>query len=231
MKKIYSDKIVNVSGTDLFDATFVYEYLQWDKVQDRKVIFLADEAEKYKNISFLDKIREKPAMWGNIYAPEMELKIFKDFFDDAIAKNQKIHIVGVTLGEEIEILETYYQELGFLREDINCFDPDFSVPLVTVSVCIENLMWKGSDYKRMGEKIFFNPPIRESGETKAMFKGISRGVMAGIFIKNFDESVQKFLQQTIVNEDIMPLAMGKILCFNLEKVGIKGTKKEFLLSY
>jgi hypothetical protein len=36
-----------------------------------------------------------------------------------------------------------------MREDINCFDPDFSVPMVTVSVKIENIIWKGSDYKRM----------------------------------------------------------------------------------
>jgi dihydroorotase-like cyclic amidohydrolase len=30
----------------------------------------------------------------------------------------------------------------------------------------------------MKEKIFFNPPIRESGQVKAMFKGINRGVTA-----------------------------------------------------
>jgi|GEM_PF-1902524 hypothetical protein len=29
-----------------------------------------------------------------------------------------------------------------MREDINCFDPDFNVPLVTVSVKIENIIWK-----------------------------------------------------------------------------------------
>jgi hypothetical protein len=47
------------------------------------------------------------------------------------------------------LLEGYYAELGFMREDINCFDPDFSVSMVTVSVKIENIIWKGSDYKRM----------------------------------------------------------------------------------
>lgn len=72
------------------------------------------------------------------------------------------------------MLEEYYLTLGFLREDINAFDVDFSVPLVTVSCHIENLMWKGSDYKAMREKIFFCPPIRESGQNKALFKGITR---------------------------------------------------------
>ena len=72
------------------------------------------------------------------------------------------------------MLEKYYLELGFLREDINAFDVDFSEPLVTVSCHIENLMWKGSDYKAMREKIFFCPPVRESGQNKALFKGITR---------------------------------------------------------
>jgi hypothetical protein len=49
-----------------------------------------------------------------------------------------------------------------MREDINAFDIDFSVPLVTVSCMIENLIWKGSDYKAQRNKIFFNPPIRET---------------------------------------------------------------------
>ena len=80
----------------------------------------------------------------------------------------------MTLAAEIEILERYYEELGFLREDINAFDIDFSIPLVTVSCHIENLMWRGSDYKAQRDKIFFCPPIRESGENKALFKGITR---------------------------------------------------------
>jgi len=49
-----------------------------------------------------------------------------------------------------------------MREDINCFLVDFRISLVTVSVNIENLMWRGSDYKRMQNKIFFLPPIREA---------------------------------------------------------------------
>jgi hypothetical protein len=47
---------------------------------------------------------------------------------------------------------------------------DFSIPLVTVSVKIENLIWKGSDYKAQKQNIFFIPPVRESGQNKAMFK-------------------------------------------------------------
>jgi len=68
------------------------------------------------------------------------------------------------------MLESYYEKLGFMREDINAFDIDFLVPLVTVSCKIENLMWKGSDYKAQRKNIFFNPPIRETGQNKALFK-------------------------------------------------------------
>ena len=68
------------------------------------------------------------------------------------------------------MLEECYEELGFMREDINAFEVDFSIPLVTVSCRIENIMWRGSDYKAQRDAIFFCPPIRESGQNKALFK-------------------------------------------------------------
>lgn len=141
---------------------------------------LSDLLEQRKNTDLLQKVKEKPAMYSNVYSPKDELEIFEEIFEDALKNKKRVHIVGVTLKEEMLVLEKYYEELGFFREDINVFQVDFSVPLVTVSVKIQNLMWKGSDYKRMGEKIFFNPPIRESGQVKAMFAGINRGVIAGI---------------------------------------------------
>jgi len=53
-----------------------------------------------------------------------------------------------------------------MREDINCFQVDFSQVLVSVSIYLENIMWRGSDYKRLGKGIFRNPPIREAGQVK-----------------------------------------------------------------
>ena len=111
MKKVYCDKIVNIPNTDVFDNRFLYEYLVWKKPQEREIFFMSEEGEKYKNTAFLEKIKEKPAMWGNVYSPENELKIFKDLYEYALTNNKKIHIVGVTLGEEIEILEVYYEKL------------------------------------------------------------------------------------------------------------------------
>jgi hypothetical protein len=152
-------------------------------------------------------------------------------FENALKEKKRIHIVWITLKEEIETLEKYYEKLWFLREDINCFDPDFSVPLVTVSVCIENLIWKGSDYKRMWEEIFFNPPVRESGQTKAMFKGINRGVTAGIYIKNFDKNIEEFLWECVKQEKILPITLGKVLKYNLDEIWLKGENKKLEIQY
>lgn len=183
MKKIYRDKITNIPGTDLFDASFCVEYLfDISSSPERKIIFLKDLLQARKNQDILPLIAQKPAMWSELYSPKDELEIFQELFEHALSSQEKIHIVGVTLSEEIKMLEAYYEKFGFLREDINAFDVDFSVPLITVSCHIENLIWKGSDYKAMREKIFFCPPIRESGENKALFKGITRGVIAGIEI-------------------------------------------------
>ena len=57
-------------------------------------------------------------------------------------------------------------------------------------------MWKGSDYKAQKEKIFFCPPIREAGQNKALFKGITRGSLAGIDFSHIGGNVEGSLVDT-----------------------------------
>jgi hypothetical protein len=135
------------------------------------------------------------------------------------------------LKEELEILEDYYGKLWFFNEIINCFSLDFSIPLVTVSVNIENLIWKWSDYKRMREKIFFNPPIRESGQVKAMFKWINRWVIAWINLWNFTKEKQNFLWECIRQEKILAITLAKILKYNYNEIDIIWRNKELIISY
>ncbi len=239
MKKVLSQKIINIENTDLYDNRFLFEYLDHPltpslvrRGNNVEIIHISDLLEKRKNEEILKKVKQKPAMYSNVYSPKDELEIFEELFNNAIKDNKKIHIVWVTLDEEIKILEKYYEELWFLREDINCFAPDFSIPLVTVSVNIENLMWKWSDYKRMREKIFFNPPIRESWQTKAMFKWINRWVTAWIYIsEGLTKETEEFLWNCIREEKILALTMSKVLKYNIEQVGFNWTKKELIVNY
>lgn len=232
MKKIYKDKILNIENTDKFDNTFLFEYF-WDlKVSEWiEVIYLRDLLEKYRNTEIEKRVSEKPAMWSEVYSPKDELQIFTELFDNALKNKQKIHIIWVTLWEEIQILEEYYQELWFMREDINAFDIDFSIPLLTVSCHIENLMWRGSDYKRMREALFFNPPIRESWQNKAIFKWITRWVIAGIELWEFTPEKQEFIADCIRGEKILPIHMGKVLKYNLEDIGFEGSIEELKVQY
>ena len=235
MKKIYKDKIVNIENTDLFDNKFLFEVTCTSctslNSKDVQVVQVAELLEKRKNMEILKKVKDKPAMYSNVYSPEDELEIFRDLFDDAIKNNKKIHIIWITLKEEIELLEEYYEKLWFLREDINCFDVDFSVPLVTASVNIENLMWKWSDYKRMRDKIFFNPPIRESGQVKWMFKWINRWVTAWININNFWEAEENFLKQCMNEEKILPITLARVLKYNLDEVWLKWENNDLVFEY
>ena len=195
---------------------------------------MRDELEKYRNDEILKKVSQKPAMYSEVYSPKDELVIFTELFERALRDNTKIHIVWVTLKEEIEMLEGYYEELGFLREDINAFEVDFSVPLVTVSCHIHNLIWKGSDYKAQREKIFFNPPVRESGQNKALFKGITRWVIAGIDISEVSWNswqAEIFFTDCIITEKILALNLAKVLKYNLEDVGIGGEVREMRMRY
>ena len=253
MKKIYKDKILNIDGTETFDSTFLFEYLENIKSSwERKIVYMRDLLQVYKNDEILKRVSEKPAMYSEVYSPKDELQIFTELFENALNSWEKIHIIWVTLGEEIQILEKYYEELWFIREDINAFDVDFSIPLVTVSCHIENLMWRGSDYKAQRDKIFFCPPVRESGQNKALFKGITRWVIAGIdmshrncvgvplvgaqqekTVHSHGMSLQyrEFIWDCIRWEKILPLHMGKVLKYNLEDAGLRGNVWELELRY
>ena len=239
MKKINKHTITNIENTDLFDNTFSLDYMtsplapliQGEGNKSVQIIYLRDLLEEYRNEEMLEKTHQKPAMWSNVYSPKDELEIFTKLFDEAIEKQEKIHIVWVTLKQEIEILEAYYLELWFMREDINCFEVDFSVPLVTVSCHIENLIWRGSDYKAQRDKIFFNPPVRESGQNKALFKWITRGVIAGIELWEFTDDKEDFIGKCIREEKILPLHMGKVLKYNLEDIGLEGEERELQIQY
>ena len=232
MKKVLNDRIVNIENTDLFDNKFLFEYITPDYNNSNiEVFFMKDMLIKRQNTELLNQIGDKYAMFSNVYSEKDELEIFMELFDYAITNNKKIHIVWITLEEEIKILEDYYTKLWFLREDINCFKVDFSKPLVTVSVNIENLIWRWSDYKRMKDKIFFVPPIREAWMTKAMFKWINRWVTASINIENLNEENINFLKNCLLQEHILALSLAKILSFNLKEIWFFWTQSDIVFEY
>lgn len=232
MKQVLKNKIINKDESWLFDNTFEFQYLQTNFLHDSvEVFFMSDLLKNKQNTKLLEEIADRYAMYSNVYSEEDEFQIFSELFDYAIKNNKKIHIVGVTLDSEMEMLENYYTELGFMREDINCFKVDFSIPLVTVSVHIENLMWRGSDYKRMQKQIYFIPPIREAWLTKAMFKWVNRGVIAGIYIKEFSLEKKEFLEKCVLEEHILPLTLAKVLCYNCEEIGFEWEKEIFHIHY
>lgn len=230
MKKIYKDKILNIWEPN-FDNKFLVPYLTDLKWDDINIIYIEDLLKERKNEKVLEIMGEKYAMYSNVYSPKDEFEIFEKVFSEALEKWQKTHIVWISLREELELVEAYYEKLWFKREDADAFEVDFSKVLVTVSVKIENLIWKGSDYKRMKEKIFFIPPPRESGQNRAMFKGITRWVTSGIYIKNETPEAIEFLNEKLKDENILPLRMWKILCYNLQDFWLKGEEKELIFKY
>lgn len=232
MKKVYKDKIVNIENTDLFDNRFLFDYMDNLEISDDVEIVYMDELLKQReNTELLNNLWDKYAMYSNVYSPKDELEIFEELFNDAIKNNKKIHIVWVTLKAEIDILEEYYTKLWFMREDINCFLVDFKIPLVTVSVNIENLIWRWSDYKAQRKNIFYIPPVRESWENKAMFKGINRWVIAWINIKNFDEKVEEFLGNCLREEKILSMTLSRLLFSNLEEIWFNWNTKDLIIKY
>lgn len=232
MKQVYKDKIVNIENTPLFDNKFLFSYLDTDySSQNIEVFYMSELLKEKENTYLLNNLNGKFAMYSEVYSPKDELEIFENLFEYSISNNKKIHIVWITLKEELDILEDYYTKLWFLREDVNCFVPDFKKALVTASVNIENLIWRWSDYKANGENIFFIPPVRESWQNKAMFKWINRWSIASIYIKNFDEKNIEFLSSTIKSEQILPLTFASVLKYNLEEIGFSWINRELEVEY
>ena len=232
MKKVFKDKIINID-LEKFDNKFLFSYLVSDySVENMEVFFMEDLLKSKKNEELFQNLNWKFAMYSEVYSPKDELEIFQNLFDYAIQNNKKIHIVWISLKEELEILEKYYEESWFLREDVNCFVVDFQKTLVTVSVKIENLIWRWSDYKANWKKIFFIPPVRESWQNKAMFKWINRGSIASIFIKNFEDLENiKFLEKCIIEENILPITFAKVLNYNLQEIWFYREEKGLIVNY
>lgn len=232
MKKIYKDKILNINWTDLFDNKFLFTYLNTDyKNKDIEVFFMRDLLKQKENISLLNNIWDKYAMYSNVYSEKDELEIFNNLFEYAITNNKKIHIVWITLEEELLVLEKYYEKLWYLRTDVGCFIVDFKKVLVTVWVNIENLIWKWSDYKKMKEQIYFIPPVREAWLTKAMYKWINRWSISSINITNFDDNIIDFFKNCLSNEHILPLTLSKNLHYNLLEIGFSWKENTFEFQY
>ena len=109
MKKILKNKIINRENTPLFDNTFLFPYLQTNfSHPDVEVFFMSELLKEKENSELLSQIWDKYAMFSNVYSEEDEFEIFKKLFDYALSNNKKIHIIGVTLDSEIEMLENYY---------------------------------------------------------------------------------------------------------------------------
>lgn len=234
MKQVTKNSITDIPNTNPLEKKMSFNTLSPDFSMDSdiEIFFMHELLEKRKNIEILEQVQQKPAMYSNVYSPKDELEIFTQLFEMALRENKKIHIFGVTLGAEIKILEEYYETLWFIRADINAFDVDFSKVLVSVSVNIENLMWKGSDYKAQRDKIFFCPPIRESWEVKAMFKWINRGVTAGIcFGDIISNQACDFLQSCLQREHILSMMLSKVLFENLTQTGLVWSTKQLIIEY
>ena len=227
MKKILKNKIINIEKSDKFDNKFNFSVLNYDNNQDNiEIIYISNLLEKNKNLEMLEKAQTKFASYSNVYSPEDELEIFKKIFNKSIENKQKIHLVWITLKEETDILEEYYRELWFFNDEMNCFDVDFSKVLFSASVKIENLMWRWSDYRRMWKEIFFNPPVRESWQVKAMFKWINRWVIAWISGIN-----KEFFKKQILEENLLAITLSKVINYNLVDFWIKWENTEMIIEF
>ena len=228
MRKIFKSKIISI-GNNSNEKKYDYSVLLfWDK-WDKNCIFLEKKLSKMKNSKLNYKNDYK--LYNEVYSPKGELKVFNEIFDDSLKTGRKVHIVGISLREEVEILKDYYTSKWFYNDSMNCFQVDFSEVLVTASVKIENLIYGMSDYKSMKERILFIPPPREPKHVKALFNWINSGVVAWIHLVAISEENTKFISKCIQNEKILPLRIWKLLYYNFIDIWIDWEKNNLIIEY
>jgi len=82
MKKVFKDKILNIDGTDSFDHIFLFDYFSdINSSSNVEIIYLRDLLEQIRNEEILEKVKQKPAMYSEVYSPKDELEIFTELFE------------------------------------------------------------------------------------------------------------------------------------------------------
>jgi hypothetical protein len=64
-----------------------------------------------------------------------------------------------------------------------------------------------------------------------MFKWINRWVTAGIYISRKTPEIELFLSEQIKTEKILPLAISKLLKYNLESIWFIWKNTELIVEY
>ena len=102
MKKVYKDKILNIDE-NLFDKKFLFEVFVVSR-NDAQIIFMEDLLKLRKNEELEKNIWQKYAIYSNVYSSSDELEIFTEIFEIDIKSWIKVHIVWITLQEELDML-------------------------------------------------------------------------------------------------------------------------------
>jgi len=112
MRKILPDRIVHVPNTPVLEEVFLFPLLRPDwNHPTRKVVFMKDLLKARENTELLQNIQDRYASYANVYSAQDELEIFQNLCQEALSTNTPIHIVGITLDEEVKILEELYETL------------------------------------------------------------------------------------------------------------------------
>lgn len=224
MKKVYYDKIINVSW-DPFDGRFILDVAT--NINSWSYFDMSEKLLEYKNENLNYKADYK--LWSQVYSPKDELKIFEEIFEKAINTWNKIHIANISLLDEIELIKKLYLDLWYFNTDLNCFIVDFDNCPVTIWVNLRNAVYSFKDYKNLRDKVLFVPPPREPKHEKAIRASINSWLVSTITL-NDDEQDIRLLEDMISWEKTSLLRLASCLWENYKKIWIDCDFYEIMLN-
>lgn len=223
MKKIFSDKIINIDE-NYFDNQFLFEIplrLEYENEIDLSILLREKEN---KNLHY----KKDYKLWSEVFSPKDELRIFEELVEKTLKNWKKVHISNISLAEEVEIIKNLYLNLDYFNKELNYFEVDFANAPVTIGVNINNLIYSFKDYKSQRDKILFVPPPREPRHIKAINAGINSRTISTIWL-NWKEEELSVLKNLVLQEKINLIQLGNCIYYNYKKIWFNLENKEIII--
>ena len=101
-----------------------------------------------------------------------------------------------------------YESLGYFRESVNRFEPDFTTAPITLGCFFENLFSDKNGF-----------PQRHTGHQKSLRKALNSGVISTLSFRKTDEIyLEKAIAKLIASEEFSLFRLGRILGYNKEEI-------------
>lgn len=152
--------------------------------------------------------------WTQQYARDDEIQAISDILESLHTTPRRIHIVGISCVESIELLRDYYASLGYEDQ----LAKNYILPpgtLLTVSISLRHLLWCEKDKTRLhtrdtqGRPYYaVVPPLRSPRDLRALQQAVRMGIIPCVDVGQDTTYLPHLLERQILTPFQMVRSVG-----------------------